>query len=348
MNLELLIIDEASMLRADLMDATDYALRLNRNNKKPFGGVQIVMFGDLYQLPPIIDREMASVYSKLYETPYFFSAKIFKTLPFHRFCLTKIYRQEDESFKGLLNKIRNRTLDDEDLETLNRRVITPELSPPEGVITLTTTNARAQMINDMELAKLKTPMKTYTALIEGGFDKSSYPTETELRLKEGAQVLMIKNDKDKRWVNGTVGKVMRLKVDSVEVLINGLLYDIVPETWNKIRYRFNADTEKIEEENMGSFEQFPMKLAWALTIHKSQGLTFDELVIDLTGGAFVHGQVYVALSRCRSLDGIYLRRPVRPSDLIFDERVNQLADFFPELGSDLPTPVNLERIPELF
>ncbi|MFA7001696.1 MAG: PIF1 family ATP-dependent DNA helicase [Candidatus Omnitrophota bacterium] len=327
--LRLLILDEASMMRADLLDGIDHALRVNRGRpEEPFGGVQVVLFGDLFQLAPIVDRELAATYGEFYETPYFFSSKIFKQVRFGRLNLRKIYRQSDLEFKTLLNKIRNKTFVQEDLDRLNTRV-DPDLCESCGDrIILTPTNAAARAINEHRLSELEGEVFTYSAAVTGDFDEASYATESALRLKIGAQVLMVKNDPEKRWVNGSVGEVTGLTEDSIEVRIGNSVYAIEPALWEKIKYRFDKETGQISEEVMGSFEQYPLRLAWAITIHKSQGLTFDRVIVDLHHRAFAHGQVYVALSRCRSMEGLILRRPVTARDIIFDERVQTFTDAF--------------------
>lgn len=331
-HLELLIIDEASMVRADLLDAIDYSLRLNKGiYDLPFGGVQIVLIGDLYQLPPIVDRDMKEVYSKLYETPYFFSANVFREITFHQLNLKKIYRQKDSKFKGLLNKLRHQQLSASDMQILNSRVALDFNPTGDDYITLTPTNNAANAINEARLSKLEEEEFSYKAKVEGKFDRSSYPTEVDLRLKVGGQVLMIKNNPDKWWVNGSIGEIAELKKNLIKVAIEGNVHEVSPQVWEKVIYKYDDKKKKIIEEVVGSFKQYPMKLAWAITIHKSQGLTLDKLIIDLDHGAFTHGQVYVALSRSRSFDNIVLRRPITYRDIIFDERIHCIKDHFPKL-----------------
>lgn len=320
--LDMVIIDEASMMRADLLDGVDEALRLNMNNPdEAFGGVQMVLFGDLYQLPPIIDKQAKEVYAQRYATPYFFSSKIFEAASFKRLALEKIYRQSDTEFTALLNKIRNKTLGAAEIQVLNARVHQKPESSTEDCITLTPTNAAALALNESKLAKLSAEEFIYGASINGEFDESSYPTEVKLRLKAGAQVLMIQNDPEKRWVNGSVGELVKLDEDFIQVKIEGKTHEVDKAKWKKIRYKHDPEIDKITEEEIGGFEQYPIKLAWAITIHKSQGLTFDRLIVDFDSGTFAHGQAYVALSRCRSLEGLILKRPLAQSDIIFDSRI---------------------------
>ncbi len=320
--LDMLIIDEASMMRADLLDAVDESMRLNMHNyDEPFGGVQVVLFGDLYQLPPIVDRQAQEIYGARYATPYFFSSKVFSQTPFRRLALKKIYRQNDSGFAEILNRIRNKTLSDADLALLNTRASRQALDNAEDCITLTPTNAAAAVINEFRLSRLSSEEFSYSASVQGEFDEPSYPTDAKLRLKAGAQVLMIQNDPEKRWVNGSVGEVVQLKESSIEVLIDGKIHKVEKTKWKKIRYEHDAELDQITEEEIGGFEQYPIKLAWAITIHKSQGLTFDRVTVDLGSGTFTHGQAYVALSRCRSLEGLTLKRPLTRRDIIFDPRI---------------------------
>ena len=327
--LDTVIVDEVSMVRADLMDGIDYALRVNRDEMKlPFGGVQMVFFGDLFQLSPVVEREARDILNQRYGSSYFFKAKVFHKLKLRYVELSKNYRQSDTQFIDLLNKIRNKTQGDDDLDLLNERVrkIIPEDS--NHCVILTTTNNRANAINEEKLAVLPNKEYKYEATIIGKFEESAYPTEYCLRLKKGSQVILIRNDPDKRWVNGTIAQIAELSPDTIKVSMNGSIHEVPKSSWEKIEYEYNRAEDKIEEKIIGAFQQYPMKLAWAITIHKSQGQTFDNIVIDLGDGAFSHGQVYVGLSRCTSLGGIILKRPVIASDIIFDERVYEFRNRF--------------------
>ena len=329
-NLDMVIIDEVSMVRSDLMDGIDYALRLNRGEMTiPFGGVQMVFFGDLFQLSPVVENEARQLLEELYPSPYFFSAKVFDECNIRCIELSTIYRQKDSSFMELLNRVRNKEYTKDDLDTLNKRVQKDAaVLQKDATVVLTTTNSLANAINQDRLSKLPGKEVIYKATATGKFEESAYPTDTSLRLKKGAQVILIKNDPEKQWVNGTLAKVVALSKDSVAVDINGRTCDVPIVKWQKIEYSYNEDLDKIEDEVVGAFAQYPIKLAWAITIHKSQGQTFDKVIIDLGSGAFTHGQLYVALSRCTCLDGIRLKRPVTQSDIIFDERIYEFKDRF--------------------
>ncbi len=319
--LDTVIIDEASMLRADLLDAVDYSLRKNREcYDTPFGGAQVILFGDLFQLSPVISGEETEAYFSRYETPYFFDAAVMRETGYKKIQLSRIYRQKDKGFINLLNRIRNRKINESDMESLNKRV-DPYVEYGSGVITLTPTNRRASGINKNYLKKINGQEYVYSAEIEGNFDEKAAPAEVELRLKQGAQVMMLRNDPAGRWVNGTIGEVSRPEEDGVKVRIGPEVYDVPREKWEKIMYRYNEEKDRVEEEVSGSFSQYPVKLAWAITIHKSQGQTFDDVILDIDGGAFAHGQVYVALSRCRKIEGLKLKRPISYSDIIFDEKI---------------------------
>lgn len=320
--LDTLIIDEASMLRADMMDAIDYSLRVNRGMMKiPFGGVQVVFFGDLFQLPPVMDDAMSQIYREKYDNPYFFQAEVFDCVKPKYIMLEKIYRQSNEDFIRLLQKIRNRECEDNDMDILNSRVKGLDPAAQENVVTLTTTNADAFRINARRLAGIPGKEYSFKASIQGDFDPKLTVAEEMLTLKKGAQVMMLRNDPDKRWVNGTIGKIAEVDAHTIQVLIGEEVFEVPMAVWDKVKYVYNRDEDKIEHEITGIFQQFPVKLAWAITIHKSQGQTFDELHLDLGYGTFAHGQLYVALSRCRTLEGISLKRRVEQSDFIFDERV---------------------------
>lgn len=332
-NLDMVIIDEVSMVRADLMDGVDYALRVNRDEMdKPFGGCQMAFFGDLFQLPPVVKKEEMEVLKKKYRTPYFFSAKVFDEFDVKYIELSKIYRQMDVEFINLLNRIRDKRHTDEDLKLLNKRVQKTNIrSTSNKVIVLTTTNSLASSINQDRLAKIPEREYSYKATITGKFDMSAYPTDTDIRLKIGAQIILIKNDIDKNWVNGTLAKVVELSDDSIMVDIKGCVCKVRIDRWDKIEYSYDEKEDKVKSNIVGTFEQYPIRLAWALTIHKSQGHTLDKLILDLGHGAFVHGHVYVALSRCTSLEGITLKRPVIHSDIIFDKRIYEFRDRFANL-----------------
>ena len=333
--LKLLVIDEVSMVRSDIMWAIDRSLRLNRGRpNEPFGGLRLLLFGDLHQLPPVVrDTEVAVHLHEEFGGPFFF------TVPSLRegcgtslLELGHVFRQEDESLIAVLNKIRDGEASEEDLELLNERVHPVRtLSEGDPFVILTPTNAAAARINMAFLDALPTRSIDYEAGVSGEFNASAAPTDQILTLKPGAKVILLRNDPDGRWVNGTIGRVSRLETDRVWVEINGRDYEIEQTSWESRRYAFDQAQEKIVETVAGTFKQYPLRLAWALTIHKSQGLTLDNVYIDLGRGTFAHGQAYVALSRCRSLEGLTLARPLRPSDIIFDRSAMGYRDLFPNL-----------------
>lgn len=319
-NIDTVVIDEISMVRADLMDAIDYRLRQARANSLPFGGVQIIMFGDLFQLPPVVsDKELHKYFEDTQGGYFFFNADVWKNARFEIYELTQIFRQKDEDFKTILNAIREGDINDGHLEHLNQR--TTAVIPAEGVITLATTNSAVAEINNSRLSQLDGKMFEYRASISGNLEESSFPTEEVLRLKKGAQVMLLKNDRDKRWVNGTLGIVDSLTDAEVKVNIDGIVYSLPRETWKKIRYYYDRSTNTVEEETVSSFTQFPLRLAWAVTIHKSQGQTFSTIAIDMGNGAFAHGQTYVALSRCTTLEGLYLIQPITREHIIVEPKI---------------------------
>lgn len=327
-SLEVLIIDEISMVRADILDCIDTFLRVNREDHRPFGGVQMIFFGDLFQLPPVVASPMEQQYFQTYYTsPYFFDAKVFQD-GFHMETveLQHVYRQEQRHFLRLLDAIRLNRVDESDLEDLNCRFM-PDFEPGEHYITLSARNATVDAINQRELAKIQDYPHYYTAFVGGEFNPQLYPTDLRLELKLNAQVMFLKNDPERRYVNGTIGKITGLHPEHVRAEIlkpDGSTEEIEVERaeWEFLRYKINeANPDKIEAEVLGTFEQYPLRLAWAITIHKSQGKTFDKVIVDLGRGAFEHGQTYVALSRCRTLEGIVLRERLRYHDILVDERV---------------------------
>lgn len=323
--LEMIVIDEISMVRADLLDGIDYSLRINRQNDLPFGGVQMIFFGDLYQLPPVVvGKDLLDYFEENFGGYYFFNAKVFEDISFDYIELQKIFRQKDENFKKILNNIRENKVTNNDLLLLNERYDQNHIYHENDInLTLSTTNKIAEDINHERVRNLKTTEYLYNALVTGKFENSSYPTETRLFLKKGSQIMMLKNDSEKRWVNGTLGIVKNLTDFDVEVEIDGTSYTIEKATWESIEYQYNKEEKKIEAIVAGTFTQYALKLAWAITIHKSQGQTFDNVVINLGNGAFAHGQTYVALSRCTSLEGITLKTRIRPQDIILDPKVAQ-------------------------
>jgi energy-coupling factor transporter ATP-binding protein EcfA2 len=333
--LKFLVIDEVSMVRSDLMSAIDFSLRVNRGRpREPFGGLRLVMFGDLHQLPPVVqEAEVAQHLESEHGGPFFFSAAGLKegagTMLLE---LNQVFRQSDEGLIRVLNRIREGEVEDDDLTLLNdcvRPVRT--LGEGDAYVILTPTNAAAQRINMAYLDALPGHLHSYQAGVSGEFNTSAHPTDTTLQLKVGAKVILLRNDSDRRWVNGTVARISRLTDKQVWVDVNGREFEIEPAAWESRRYAYDNAAEKIVETVAGTFKQFPIRLAWALTIHKAQGLTLEKVYIDLGRGTFAHGQAYVALSRCRSLEGLALARPLRPADILFDPAAMGYRDHFPAL-----------------
>lgn len=325
--LQLLIIDEISMVRADMIDNIDIFLRRNIENPKAFGGVQLVVFGDLFQLPPVVASAFERQFIKeKYGHPYFFAAHVFeRDMDLKMVELNTVYRQTERRFINLLDNIRTRQMDYDDLAEINRR-FEPENELEAYAITLCATNAKVNKINSEKLKELVSPMYEYAARISGHFATSNFPTDQHLWLKENAQVMFVKNDLEGRYVNGTLGIVRNLSHDSVTVQINkeGELKDIDldMEEWELIKYEADEkEAGKFKTTVTGTFKQYPIKLAWAITIHKSQGKTFDKIIVDLGRGAFDYGQTYVALSRCRTLEGIRLMKKIQPRDIIVDPAI---------------------------
>ncbi len=337
-SLDLLVIDEISMVRADLLDAVDESLRIFRQDDRPFGNVQLLMIGDLHQLPPVVKQEDWETLRRYYATPYFFGSLALKKIPYVSIELKHIYRQSDPTFVELLNKVRDNRLDDATLQKLNSRYL-PNFrpSPKEPYITLTATNAVALEINTRNLAQLPGKSSVFNATVTGEFPASSYPTEEKLEFKKGAQVMFIKNDlqPEKRYFNGKIGQIVELREDCILVRCeeDDLDIEVLPDEWKNVKYVLNEATKEVEEHVLGTFVQYPLKLAWAITIHKSQGLTFDRAIIDAQA-AFAHGQVYVALSRCTKFEGIVLRSRIDYSSVKTDPVVR---DYSAEAERNAPT-----------
>ncbi len=333
-SLDLLIIDEISMVRADVLDAIDAVLRRVRRSQKPFGGLQLLMIGDVHQLAPVAKPEEWEVLSPYYDTPYFFGSQVLKKAPYVCVELEHIYRQHDDDFISLLNKVRNNQMDADCVRVLNSR-FKPGFVPKdeEGYITLTTHNYQADQINDSKLAAIKEKTLTFKAEVHGTFPENTYPTKEELELKIGAQVMFVKNDPtpEKAFFNGKIGRLVGYdeKEGTVTVLSEGERITVPKLKWQNMEYTINAENQDIEEKEIGSFTQIPLRLAWAVTIHKSQGLTFDKVIVD-AGQAFAHGQVYVALSRCTSLEGLVLKTLISSNALVNDFSVNQFVEQLPE------------------
>lgn len=334
--LELIIIDEISMVRCDLMNAIDLSLRQHLGNDEPFGGKQLLMIGDLYQLPPIVDdrnKDEVALLRNNYTSRYFFSAKAFEgDFAYQIVELSKVYRQRDRRFISLLNAIRINQITDQYLEQLNERFNVKGGLASNFKITLASTNAVVRELNEEHLATIEAPLVIFHAEETGNFANvgSAYPTDRELRLKVGAQIMFVRDDEEERWVNGTVGRVISIEEGQVQVEIKEgkgtAIYPVEQYTWDKSVYEWDPSTETVEQRPIGTFTQLPIKLAWGITIHKSQGQTFDHVIINLGRKAFATGQTYVALSRCTSFKGITLKRPISREDIFVDKRITRFLE----------------------
>lgn len=325
--LELIIIDEISMVRADIIDFIDKILRVYSHNMRiPFGGKQLLLVGDVYQLEPVLKEEDWQLLQPYYPSKFFFDAHVFRTFQLVCIELQKVYRQRDDKFINILDHIRTSTVTNTDLSLLNQQVGQHQpMDAHQLSITLSTRRDTVDYINSLHLSKLPGDATILHGSIDGEYPENNLPTPIELEVKTGAQILFIKNDREKRWVNGTLGTIIGIGDEE-----DGKIYvrteqgedvDVEQEVWNNVRYTYNQKEQKVEEEILGSFQQFPLRLAWAITIHKSQGLTFNQVKIDLSGGVFAGGQTYVALSRCRSLKGIALQEPIKREDIYVNQEV---------------------------
>jgi ATP-dependent DNA helicase PIF1 len=350
--LDAIVIDEISMVRADLLDCVDKFLRLNGpEHKKPFGGIQMIFIGDLYQLPPVVTSSEKEIFKTHYDTPYFFSAKVMQSgFTMEMIELEKIYRQTDWFFINLLNSIRNNTAGQPELKVINSKY-QPDFEPPadDYFVYLTTTNDLAKQINQGQLDKLNGEEYFFDARINGRFADKDAPTDKFLTFKIGSQIMLLNNDAQKRWVNGTIGKIVDVVEDEDyndplfrKILIelnDGEIVEVGPHTWDIYRFSFDKKSRQINSESVGSFTQLPFKLAWAITIHKSQGKTFDKVILDIGRGTFTSGQLYVALSRCTKLDGLILKKQIRKQNIWIDYHVVKFVTSFQYDKSESELPL---------
>lgn len=327
--IDTLVIDEISMVNADLLDAIDRSLRMARQRRnEAFGGVQVVMFGDPYQLPPVPgDTDERAYFRDHYRSMWFFDAKVWTQAALNIIELATIHRQRDEAFAAMLTAVRHGRVTADVAAALNTAGARPA---PEGIITLATRNDTVARINKTALDRLPGAVKTAKAELSGDFGGRTYPADEALELKPGAHVMFLRNDADQRWVNGTIGVVTKIR-DTVWVEVDDEEFEVQPSVWEKIRYSYSASTKELRKDTVGEFQQFPLRLAWAVTIHKSQGKTYDRAVVDLGSRVFSAGQAYVALSRITALEGLYMTRDLRPRDIIVDNDVRRFMSESPRV-----------------
>ena len=320
--IDTILIDEVSMLRPDIIDAIDLTLQITRENKDPFGGIQIILVGDLYQLPPVVTNNEVDVMNTLYPDGYFFfNSNVIKKIDLIKFELSQVFRQSDTKLISLLDRARKATLDDDDLMVFNQRLVKTDFIVPEEVLTLSTNNHKVNSINASNLKNIQSKEFVYHAEIDGRY--TGVPVDEELKIKVGAQVMLVKNGKN--WVNGTLATIDKLTKNEIYIKVKDEVYLLEPEKWEKFEYIISD--KKISSSVSATFTQYPLKLAWAATIHKCQGQTFENIVIDMDYGAFAHGQTYVALSRVVSLDGLFLRKPLRGEDFIFNPAIKDFLEY---------------------
>ena len=320
--IDTILIDEVSMLRPDIIDAIDLTLQITRENKDPFGGIQIILVGDLYQLPPVVTNNEVDAMNTLYPDGYFFfNSNVIKKIDLIKFELSQVFRQSDTKLISLLDRARKATLDDDDLMAFNQRLVKTDFIVPEEVLTLSTNNYKVNSINASNLRNIQSKEFIYHAEIDGRY--TGAPVDEELKIKVGAQVMLVKNGKN--WVNGTLATIDKLTKNEIYIKVKDEVYLLEPEKWEKFEYIISD--KKISSSVSATFTQYPLKLAWAATIHKCQGQTFENIVIDMDYGAFAHGQTYVALSRVVSLDGLFLRKPLRGEDFIFNPAIKDFLEY---------------------
>ena len=320
--IDTILIDEVSMLRPDIIDAIDLTLQITRENKDPFGGIQIILVGDLYQLPPVVTNNEIDVMNTLYPDGYFFfNSNVIKKIDLIKFELSQVFRQSDTKLISLLDRARKATLDDDDLMVFNKRLVKTDFVVPEEVLTLSTNNYKVNSINASNLKNIQSKEFIYHAEIDGRY--TGVPVDEELKIKVGAQVMLVKNGKN--WVNGTLATIDKLTKNEIYIKVKDEVYLLEQEKWEKFEYTISD--KKISSSVSATFTQYPLKLAWAATIHKCQGQTFENIVIDMDYGAFAHGQTYVALSRVVSLDGLFLRKPLRSEDFIFNPAIRDFLEY---------------------